>query len=1120
MTEREIFLEVLEMATPEERADYLQGACGRDVTLRRKVDELLKEHFSNDSLLAGPALKEERITSIESHVQDSRARTLGRYRLLEKIGEGGFGEVWMAEQHEPVKRCVALKIIKPGMDSHQVVARFEAERQALAMMDHVNIAKIFDAGVTDAGRPYFVMELVHGIRITDYCDQNQLSTRERLELFVKVCQAIQHAHQKGVIHRDIKPSNILVTLNDSVPVPKVIDFGIAKATQQELTDKTLFTQLSQFIGTPAYTSPEQAEMSGLDIDTRADVYSLGVLLYELLVGQTPFDAKEMMKDGIDALRQIIREKAPLRPSTRLNTLQEEDRTTAGKRRQTEVGKLVHQLQGDLDWIVMKCLEKDRTRRYETATGLGSDIQRHLNYEAVLARPASTAYRFQKLIQRNKLAFAAVTGVATALALGVVASTLQAIRATRAEREQSRQRDAAVTASANEVVQRKLAGIQLGLQAWEEGDLPRANELIEASRPATGESPSFEWRYLRKLCQDQSIKTFGSPGHQYRSAVFLGGDSLLLNDEKTLTLHDLSRGKEQLLLEDRDGIFRPSLCPGNPNILATATDDGRIKLWDLAAKRVTKELAGHPPSSTAAFGSPYKTIAFSGDGRWLVSALSDNFIKLWDLAAKDSQAARIVHQYSSWACDGAFTPDGRHLFSSGSETVIRTWDVATGAEEGTPLKGHTSWVYALALSPDGRWLASGGTDSTIIIWDVLSGKMVTRHFGHVASVTSLAISPDSQILASGNTDHTIRLWDLHTGKQVSMLRGHQETIFGLNFSPDGKLLASRSRDGLIKLWRVVPGLEADTLTRDPHGLSDVALSQDGQCLAFAGGLNFTVELWNLPARSRTLLNGHTDEVVAMAFSPDGKTLATGSHDQTVRLWDVSNHTTVAALANRFPVGSLAFSPDGSTLVAGGSKHYFRVGGKAGLQFWDVPSRQATGTISGDASDIVSVAWSASGSKLATGHKDGSVSLWDAETRRLLHRFASQFGEAMISLAFSPTEPLLAAGDWWGGNIVLYNTATNEVLLPPLKGHIWHVSALVFSPDGRTLASSGEGGGLKLWHVASRQLALTLHDHGGPVRGIAFSRDGNLMASCGVDGTVRLWPAATVEEADAATKTKTR
>jgi serine/threonine protein kinase/tetratricopeptide (TPR) repeat protein len=362
---------------------------------------------------------------------------IGRYKLLQQIGEGGCGVVYMAQQEEPVRRRVALKVIKLGMDTKQVIGRFEAERQALALMDHPNIAKVLDAGTTDAGRPYFVMELVRGTKITDYCDANSVSTAQRLALFIQVCHAVQHAHQKGIIHRDLKPSNILVTINDGIPVPKVIDFGIAKATTGPLTDKTLFTAFEQFMGTPAYMSPEQAEMTSLDIDTRSDIYSLGVLLYELLTGKTPFDTKDLLAAGLEAIRRTIREKEPARPSTRLSSMVEGELTATAKHRQTDPPKLIHLVRGDLDWIVMRCLEKDRTRRYETANGLAADIVRHLNQEPVVARPPSKLYRFGKLLRRNRLAFGAAAVIAVLLVVGVLTASWLAVRA-KAQASKSKQ----------------------------------------------------------------------------------------------------------------------------------------------------------------------------------------------------------------------------------------------------------------------------------------------------------------------------------------------------------------------------------------------------------------------------------------------------------------------------------------------------------------------------------------------------------------------------------------------------------------------------------------------------------------------------------------------------------
>jgi serine/threonine protein kinase len=435
-TERaeEIFCSALAINAPYERKLFLDRACQGDAALRSMVDKLLAsqpaaEKVFQEGGVARLPIKElaqsfEEAPGLAENIEaparedEFTGRCIGTYKLLQRIGEGGCGMVYMAEQEKPVRRRVALKIIKLGMDTKSIVARFEAKRQALALMDHPNIARVLDAGATETGRPYFVMELVRGIKITEYCDQHELDTRERLKLFIQVCQAIQHAHQKGVIHRDIKPSNILVTIIDGKPVPKVIDFGIAKAIEGRLTDNTIFTAYEQFIGTPAYMSPEQAVMSGVDVDTRSDIYSLGVLLYELLTGRTPFETNELLERGIDGLRRTLQEREPQRPSAMVTTMQGKALTQVAHSRHVEPMKLISLLHGDLDWIVIRALEKDRSRRYETANGLAMDVQRFLDNEPVVARPPSRIYRLQKLVRRNQTTFIAAAMVSLALIGGL------------------------------------------------------------------------------------------------------------------------------------------------------------------------------------------------------------------------------------------------------------------------------------------------------------------------------------------------------------------------------------------------------------------------------------------------------------------------------------------------------------------------------------------------------------------------------------------------------------------------------------------------------------------------------------------------------------------------------
>jgi serine/threonine protein kinase len=486
VTDESIFAAAVAIPNPSERAAYLDRACHGDADLRRQVDELLAAHAADNPLDRSPAHVNG--TGAYEPPAERPGETVGPYKLLQEIGEGGMGTVFMAEQSAPVRRKVALKIIKPGMDSRQVVARFEAERQALSMMDHPNIARVLDAGTTASGRPYFVMELVHGVPITESCDANKLSPRQRLELFVPVCQAIQHAHQKGVIHRDIKPGNILVTMYDDRPVPKVIDFGVAKAVEQRLTERTLFTQFGALVGTFEYMSPEQAEMNAFGVDTRSDVYSLGVLLYELLTGSTPLERQRLRRAALGEVVRLIKEEEPPRPSVRLSTIGALAKVAAA--RHTEPAKLSALIRGELDWIVMRCLEKDRARRYDTASALARDVERYLHDEAVEARPASAWYRLTKSYRRHRAAVAVATAFAMLLVAGLALVTWKWRAARAAEAEAVAARDQA-EANAQEILagadrmNEASAAMDLGKQhakLWLWADAEAAHNRAVALRP--------------------------------------------------------------------------------------------------------------------------------------------------------------------------------------------------------------------------------------------------------------------------------------------------------------------------------------------------------------------------------------------------------------------------------------------------------------------------------------------------------------------------------------------------------------------------------------------------------------------------------------------------------------
>jgi WD40 repeat protein/serine/threonine protein kinase len=1143
--ERDLFHEALDL--PEgERSAFLVRACAGNAVLNAAVESLLQNH-KQDAFLETPASRLPVATALTRHRTlfsgpvEKLGDWIGRYRILRKIGEGGCGIVYLSEQVEPVRRRVALKVIKLGMDTKQVIARFDAERQALALMDHPNIARVLDAGSTESGRPYFVMELVEGVRLTTYCDENHLTTEERLNLFVQVCHAIQHAHQKGVIHRDIKPSNILVTVRDPdrIGIPKVIDFGIAKAIQEPLTDKTLFTQFHTFLGTPAYTSPEQAELSpdaSGDIDTRSDIYSLGVLLYELLTGRPPFDPELLMRADLVEMQRIIREDEALKPSTRIGGLGMAEALAFTGARGTKMPALVQALRGDLDWIVMKCLEKDRSRRYDTVNALVLDIKRYLEDEPVLARRPSSAYRLQKFVRRNRVVVSASVVVAVALMVGILVSSWSAIRATQAEHEQSRLRrtvEAALKKEARlreEAQAERLAALRraydsdmnLVQQALTANNYGRVMDLLNRHRLETSsiihghsflaaDLRQWEWRYF--WAQARSEAEFALPqqdGPILGLVVSPNGRLMVSSSREAVKLWDL-KTRDELAVILKNGGAGPLAFAHDGSQLALVSNSGpdasRVKIWAIARREFTSELSLPEPAEAA---------AFTLDDRQLVTLGRGHHIRHWDVDL-NTMTADVQAPGRGGTGRAEFSPDAQ-LLAVVDGNRIRILDTTTGQQQSAT--DHLQWgIHSMAFSPDCKLLAVGpsfsGTNTAIHLFLASTGQEVGELVGHVSWVPDLTFTSDSQRLVSVGADQTLRVWDIPSRQRLAALRGHLSEIYRVAVSADGKTAVSGCKDGTLFGW----DCEHCTQTQPFKILSDrvqsVAFFPDSSHLL---SLNYdgTLGVWDSASLqeiekisglgwrpNRVLLSPDTARVYV--GSPDGRLTVLDWATRLVitNLWLNSN--AAAPLRPGRESGPIGFLDAGHTLVV-------ETAGPT-IQLLDTTCWEPKGSWSvTDAPDFLPARMppllSSSGHFLVFRGRQGTAEFRDPRTGAVKQKLSIQ-RQRVSAMALAPDDSLFATSSV-DGTVDLWDCAQQQ-MVDVLRGHLLGIEAVTFAPDGQRLATTSHGSeAVKLWDVATRHEVATLSGEGSLFAQVQFSPDGQLLVAINIQGQAHVWRAPTLVE----------
>lgn len=992
---------------------------------------------------------------------------LGPYRLVRPLAAGGMAEVWLAQRADgTLKREVALKLPILFRLRKDLTSRFERERDILAALVHPNIARLYDAGVSRDGLPYLAMEYVVGAPITTYCDDHRLSIHARLELFRQVLNAVQYAHANLVIHRDIKPSNILVTESGQV---QLLDFGIAKILSEGEARETRLTQLGGRALTPDYAAPEQ--IAGGPLTTAADVYALGVLLYELLTGERPYRLK---RNSLGALEEAILQTEPVPPSR----FAVDERSAEA--RATTTTKLAKVLKGDLDAITLRALKKFPGNRYASASEFAEDVARFLRGDVVLAQPDGAAYRVIKFAKRYRVAIGGISALILVLAGGLAATSYEAYVA-------AGQRD-----SARQAQQRALT--QTAAARLKDGDVAGAMGVVLEVLPRRGGAQPYTAEALGVFQEARAgdrevLRMIGHSGWVL-SAVFSpdGQRILTASFDKTARIWNAANGQQVLLLGGHTERVVSAAFSPDGRLVATASWDKTARIWDSETGEQLRMLMGHTDRLTR--------VTFSADGRRIVTASFDRSARIWD--AETGSQLLLLGGHSDGLIGAAFSPDGRRIVTASADRTARVWDAATGRQL-LVLRGHTERVTTASFSPDGERIVTASGDRTARTWDAATGQQILVLTGHLNQVGTTAFSSDGRYIVTSSYDGTVRTWDAANGGQLLALSGHRDLVTGAAFSSDGRYVVTSSYDGTARIWDVASREQLRVLTGHTEALESAAFSPDGRFIVTASD-DKTARIWNAAGGQQPLrvLNGHAANVFSAAFSPDGRGIVTASLDKTARIWGAADGALIRVLSGHTDgVTGATFSPDGRYILTSSMDK------TAGI--WDADTGNRLRVFTGQAHAVLTAAFSPDGGRIITASSDKTARIWDSRTTQQL-LILSGHTDAVNWAAFSPDGRLVvtASND---KTARIWDAASGRELRI-LSGHTDFVIGAAFSPDGQRVVSVSQDKTARVWDTSTGRQMQALRGHEHRVENAEFSRDGQRIITASSDKTARIWDARTV------------